>query len=55
MLRCAAKPTTMPAKPAEARMLAPNWRTESNTISIEARVTTLMIVKATFFNTTTWV
>ena len=31
MLRWAASPTTMPAMPADARMLAPNCRTDSKT------------------------
>ena len=55
MLRWAAKPMTMPAMPADARMLAPNWRTESKTISIDASVKMPMIVTATFFSTTTCV
>ena len=55
MLRWAAKPTMMPAMPAEARMLAPNWRTDSNTISIDASVNTPMVVSATFFKTITCV
>jgi len=37
MLRWAAKPMMMLAMPAEASMLAPNCRTGSKTISIDAR------------------
>ena len=36
MLFCAAKPRMMPATPAEAMIAVPNWRTDSNTISIDA-------------------
>ena len=49
------KKIQMPAMPAEARMLAPNCRTESKTISIDARVKMPMVVTATFFSTRTWV
>ncbi|MNC92090.1 hypothetical protein D3C83_84550 [compost metagenome] len=45
----------MPATPADARMLAPNCRTDSNTISIDASVNTPMTVSATFFSTRTCV
>ena len=36
-------------------MLAPNCRTESKTISIDASVNMPMVVTATFFSTRTWV
>ena len=55
MLRCAANPMMMPAMPADARMLAPNCRTESNTISIDATVKTAITTVATFFKTSTCV
>ena len=55
MERWAAKPRTTPARPAEARMLIPSFRSSSKLIKIEARERTRMTVMAIFFKTFTWV
>ena len=47
--------TKKPATPAEARMLVPNCRTDSKTISIDARANTAMTAVAIFLSTVTWV